>query len=120
MRTPRIPPHRDSSSVRVQSISKPRSTRAGSVKATPAAIDSPAEPVVCTTVFSRIDAWPPIRRENARKIVIDSTAMGTEAETVRPTRSARYTDEAPKTRPSSAPRPTARMVSSGTFASSGM
>src|SRR5688500_2546981 len=52
-----MPPHSDSSSVRVQSISKPSSTSAGSVKATPAAIDSPAEPVVCTTVFSRMEAW---------------------------------------------------------------
>jgi hypothetical protein len=88
--TPRIPPHSDSRSVRVQSISKPSSTRAGSVKATPAAIDSPAEPVVWTTVFSRIEARPPGRmRERARKMVMDRTAMGTEAETVRPTRRAR-------------------------------
>ena len=84
-----MPPHSERSSVRVQSISKPSSTRAGSVKATPAAIDSPADPVVCTTVFSRMEACPPRRRENARKIVIERTAIGTDAETVRPTRSAR-------------------------------
>ena len=54
-----MPPQSESSSVRVQSISKPSRTRAGRVKATPAAIDSPAEPVVCTTVFSRIEARPP-------------------------------------------------------------
>ena len=89
MSTPSTPPHRESSRVRVQSISKPRRTRAGRVKAAPAAIDSPAEPVVCTTVFSRMDARPPRRCERARKIVIESTAMGTEAETVRPTRRAR-------------------------------
>ena len=76
--------------MRVQSISKPSSTSAGSVKATPAAIDSPAEPVVCTTVFSRIEARPPSSdRERARKIVIERTAIGTEAETVSPTRRAR-------------------------------
>ena len=75
--------------MRVQSISKPSSTSAGSVKATPAAIDSPAEPVVCTTVFSRIEARPPSSFEKARKSVIERTAIGTEAETVRPTRRAR-------------------------------
>ena len=75
--------------MRSQPISKPSSTRAGSVKATPAAIDSPAEPVVWTTVFSRIEARPPRTRERARKRVIETTAMGTEAETVSPTRRAR-------------------------------
>ena len=76
--------------MRVQSSSKPSSTSAGSVKATPAAIDSPAEPVVCTTVFSRMLARPPGRTfDSARKIVMERTAIGTEAETVRPTRSAR-------------------------------
>ena len=59
------------------------------MKATPPAMDSPAEPVVCTTVFSRIDARPPRSWEKARKSVMDTTAMGTEAETVRPTRRAR-------------------------------
>ena len=50
------------------------------MKATPAAIDSPAEPVVCTTLFSSTPARP-----KARKSVIESTAIGIEAETVSPT-----------------------------------
>ena len=65
------------------------STRAGSVNATPAAIDSPAEPVVCTTQFSRMVAREPSTRDSARNRLIEITAIGTEAETVRPTRSAR-------------------------------
>ena len=52
---------------------------AGSVNTTPAAIDSPAEPVVCTMLFSRIVDFPSVRK-NATA----STAMGIEAETVRP------------------------------------
>src|SRR5206468_1880084 len=117
IRTPRTPPQRDRTRVRSQSISKPRRTRAGRVKATPAAIDSPAEPVVWTTVFSRIEARPPRAREKARNIVMEMTAIGTEAETVSPTRRARYTEEAPKTTPSSEPIRRARRVSSGSFCS---
>ena len=47
---------------------------AGSVKTTPAAIDSPAEPVVWTMLFSRI-----VERPRVRKNVIASTAIGIEA-----------------------------------------
>src|SRR5256885_10875127 len=46
---------------------------AGMVKTTPAATESLAEPVVCTMLFSRIEVRP-----SARKIVIDSTAIGME------------------------------------------
>ncbi len=56
------------------------SSSAGSVNATPAAIDSPAEPVVWTMLFSRTDAWP-----KARNRVTERTAMGIDADTVRPT-----------------------------------
>ncbi len=56
----------------------------GSVKATPAAMDSPAEPAVCTMLFSRIVALP-----KKRKMVIERTAIGIDAETVSPTLSAR-------------------------------
>ena len=53
---------------------------------TPKAIDSPAEPAVWTMLFSRIVARRmPKAREMPRKIVIDSTATGIEAETVMPT-----------------------------------
>ncbi len=103
--------------MRSQSMSKPRRTRAGRVKATPAAIDSPAEPVVWTTVFSRIEARPPRRWEKARKRVMEMTAIGTEAETVSPTRRARYTEEAPNTTPSSEPIRRALAVSSGSSCS---
>ena len=73
----------------------------------PAAIDSPAEPVVWTMLFSRI-----VERPSVRKKATESTAIGIEAETVRPILSARYTLEAANTRPSSAPRISARTVSS--------
>ena len=53
---------------------------------TPKAIDSPAEPAVCTTLFSRIVARRmPKACDSPRKIVIASTATGIEAETVIPT-----------------------------------
>ena len=74
---------------------------------TPAAIDSPAEPIVCTMLFSRI-----VERPNARKTEIDSTAIGIDADTVRPTFSARYTVEAPNRTPNKAPKITALAVNS--------
>ena len=93
---------------------------AGMVTPTPKAIDSPAEPVVCTMLFSRIVARrKPAIRENKRNSVIDSTATGIEAETVMPTLSTRYSDEAPKMIPSTAPTSTADQVNSGRRASSG-
>ena len=51
------------------------------VKITPAARDSPAEPVVCTMLFSRI-----VERPNARRMLMERTEMGMEAETVSPAR----------------------------------
>ena len=45
--------------------------------------------------------------------MIDSTATGIEAETVMPTFSTRYSDDAPKTMPSTAPTMTADQVNSG-------
>ena len=77
------------------------------MKTIPAAIDSPAEPVVWTMLFSRM-----VERPSVRKNATDSTAIGIEAETVRPILSARYTLEAAKTMPRIAPRITARTVSS--------
>ena len=74
---------------------------------TPAETESAADPVVCTMLFSRIVARP-----SARKIVIDSTAMGIEALTVSPILSARYTLEAPKISPRKTPRTRERGVSS--------
>ena len=85
----------------------PRKISAGIVKITPAAADSPAEPVVCTMLFSRI-----VERPNARRMLIDSTAMGIDAETVSPARSPTYTDTAPNSTPNSAPKMIARSVNS--------
>jgi hypothetical protein len=48
---------------------------------------------------------------------IASTAIGTDADVVSPTRSARYVDAAPNTTPSTAPSASARNVSSGGFSS---
>src|SRR5256885_13842229 len=58
-------------------------------------------------LFSRIDVRP-----SARKIVIESTAIGMEELTVSPILRARYTLEALKINPSSTPRMRARGVSS--------
>src|SRR5712692_2169771 len=107
--TPSHPPRRASGKIRqnVNSDPKPRKISAGIVNMTPAASDSPAEPVVCTMLFSRI-----VERPNARRILMESTEMGIEAETVSPARRPTYTVIAPKSKPKSAPRITARMVNS--------
>ena len=66
------------------------------VTPTPNAIDSPAEPVVWTMLFSRMVAGRfPSSFEKNRNRVIDITATGIDAETVIPTFSTRYSDEAP-------------------------
>jgi hypothetical protein len=58
---------------------------AGMVTPTPNAIDSPAEPAVCTMLFSKIVASRTPILDNRRKKVIEMTATGIEALTVRPT-----------------------------------
>src|SRR5258708_15971023 len=73
---------------------KPRKISAGSVKMTPAATDSPAEPVVCTILFSRIEDLP-----NARRMEIDSTEIGIAPQTVHPPRTPTYTTPAPTSTP---------------------
>ena len=50
--------------------------------------------------------------------MIDRTATGIEADTVMPTFSTRYSDEAPNTMPRIAPISTAGQVNSGSWASS--
>ena len=52
-------------------------------------------------------------------MAMDSTAIGMEAETVRPTLTARYTDEAAKTMPSTEPSTSPRTVSSGRDSAAG-
>gem|GEM_PF-6621886 len=64
--------------------SSARKRNPGSVKTTPAAIDSPAEPMVWTRLFSRIVEPPSFFNSE-----IESTAIGIEAETVSPALSAR-------------------------------
>ncbi len=61
--------------------SKPRKSSAGTVKTMPAANESPAEPIVCTTLFS--NTVP--RLKTPRSTAIDSTAAGIDAEVVSPT-----------------------------------
>ncbi len=82
---------------------------AGIVNTTPPATDSPAEPIVCTMLFSRM-VEPP----NRLSTEMASTAIGIDAETVRPARSPRYTVDAPKMRPNSTPRTIALAVNSAT------
>src|ERR1700689_2652855 len=81
-------------------------------KITPAAADSPAEPVVCTMLFSRI-VEPP----NGRRMLIERTAIGIEAETVRPARKPTYTETAPNRIPNSEPNMIARRLNSRTLSS---
>src|SRR5688500_11831908 len=77
------------------------------VKTTPPASDSPAEPIVWTMLFSRIVDPPSfLRTEIAR------TAIGIDALTVKPARRPRYTVDAPKSSPKSAPRMMALIVNS--------
>ncbi len=80
-KTPSHPPISASRKMREYSSGNPRKMSAGSVKMTPPATDSPAEPVVCTMLFSRIVALP-----KARSSEMERTAMGIEAATVRPAR----------------------------------
>ena len=107
--TPSHPPISARKNTRQYSVfsEKPMKISAGKVKITPAATDSPAEPVVCTILFSRIVDLP-----NARRMEIESTEIGIDAETVSPARSPTYTDTAPNSAPKIAPRITARQLNS--------
>ena len=86
-RTPRMPPHR---AIRVISRMLGLSHRpsfahrnsAGMVKMAPAARLSPAEPMVCTMLLSRMEFF----LSRTRMTPIEMTAAGMEAETVMPTR----------------------------------
>ena len=103
--TPRSPPTR---AITVIEISEGLSITpsfahmksAGIVKIAPAASDSPAEPMVCTILLSRMESL----RMMILMIVIEITAAGIEAETVSPTFSPRYAFAAPKTTASTIPR----------------
>ncbi len=62
---------------------------AGMVTPRPNAIDSPADPAVWTMLFSRIVASRPPSFDRRRKSVMEMTATGMDALTVRPTLSTR-------------------------------
>src|SRR5579859_47727 len=61
-----------------------------------------------------------VERPKARRMLMESTEMGMEAETVRPARRPTYTVIAPNNKPNSAPRITARSVNSLTDSSEPM
>ena len=62
---------------------------AGIVTPTPKAMDSPADPAVCTMLFSRMLASRLPNFDSRRNRVMEITATGIEALTVRPTLSTR-------------------------------
>ena len=70
----------------------PMITKAGMVKITPAAKDSPADAAVCTILFSKIFEF-----RNNRKIPIDTIAAGIDAETVMPAYNPKYAIAAERT-----------------------
>ena len=90
--------------------------RAGSVKIAPAARDSPAEPMVCTMLFSRMESLLKI----TRIIPMEITAAGMDADTVIPTLSPKYAFAPPKTTASRIPRIIETGVSSGKTLSAGI
>ena len=99
----------------------PRIKSAGMVTPTPKAMLSPALPAVWVMLFSRMVARRVRKtRVKPRKMVIESTATGMEALTVKPTFSTRYMLEAPKRMPSSVPTISGTGVSSGMSCSAGM
>jgi hypothetical protein len=100
--------------IRNSSSGKPRKISAGRVKITPPATDSPAEPAVWTMLFSRMLALP-----RARRMLMESTAIGIEADTVNPARKPTYTVTAPNKTPNSPPKITALNVNSGLISSAG-
>ncbi len=71
--TPSMPPRPEIASThqKLKSFQNPIMTSAGMVKITPDASEVPAEPPVCTTLFSRMP--PPPR---ARSTAIETTAEG--------------------------------------------
>ena len=86
--------------------------KAGIVKITPAASDSPEEPMVCTMLFSRI---VPLRAPiffNTPNIATDITATGMEALMVNPTRNPTAALAAANNIPKTLPMTAALMVNS--------
>ena len=113
IKMPSSPPNAPTVITLTTLMSNPSSNSAGIVTPKPKAIDSPAEPVVCVMLFSRIVAGrSPKMRAIPRNSVIESTATGMDADTVMPTLSTRYSDEAPNRMPRITPAVTAGQVNS--------
>ncbi len=112
--TPSHPPISARKKIRQYSAfsENPRKISAGMEKITPAAADSPADPVVWTMLFSKM-----VERPKARRMLMESTAIGIEADTVNPARSPTYTETAPNSMPNSDPNITARRLNSATLSS---
>ncbi len=89
IRIPSNPPSKATSITRPISRSKPRIMMAGIVTPKPKAMDSPAEPAVCTMLFSRIVASRPPIFDHIRNSASEITATGMDALTVSPTLSTR-------------------------------
>ena len=89
---------------------------AGIVKMAPAATDSPAEPMVCTILFSNTESFFRMTRMTPMEI----TAAGIDADTVIPTRSPRYALAPPKRMAKRIPKITDVAVNSGTVFSAGI
>ena len=77
---PSRPPSTPTVMTRTTSISNPSISSAGMTSPTPNAIDSPADPVVCTMLFCKI-----VVRPNTLNTVMARTATGMDAEIVNPT-----------------------------------
>jgi len=88
---------------------------AGRVKITPAARLSPLEAAVCTMLFSRM-----FELRNIRKMAIEMTAAGMDAETVMPANRPRYAFAPPSSAESTMPSTIALMVTSGSVTCDGM
>jgi len=89
---------------------------AGIVKITPAARDSPAEAMVCTKLFSRIESLLKI----PLTIPMETTAAGIEALTVIPTLRPKYALAAPNITERIIPRINEKVVISAMKRSAGM
>src|SRR6266404_1025766 len=120
IRMPSNPPRMATSITRAISRSNPRIIIAGIVTPRPNAIDSPADPAVWTILFCKTFASRKPNFERIRKKVMESTATGMDALTVKPTLRTRYNDDAPKTIPRNVPVSKCGNVSSGNCTDAGM
>jgi hypothetical protein len=90
-----MPPSKESKKILNGDGGSPKRNKAGTVKITPAARPSPTEAIVCTILFSKIDAL----LKKIFSIAIEITAAGMDADTVVPTFKPRYALPTPNTNP---------------------